>query len=290
MTYFIAEICSNHLNNLNRCKKIIDKAKEIGCDAVKFQLFKANKLFSEEILKNSKSHRNIKKLELSKNLIPKLYSYTKKKKLDFGCTPFDMESLKFLKDYVDFYKIGSYELLRKDLFQECLKIKKKIIFSTGMATQNEINDILNLFKKKNFYNFSILRCVSSYPADIKMINLESIKTLKEIVKKKFKGKKIRIGWSDHSRNKGVVLKSIYKYESDIVEFHLDLDGKGPEYKAGHCWLPSEFKEVIELSKYSKDFDGDGKLNYQKIEKNERNWRSDPTDGLRPIKSQRKKFI
>tara|TARA_B100000780_G_scaffold277032_1_gene246852 strand:+ start:930 stop:1802 length:873 start_codon:yes stop_codon:yes gene_type:complete len=290
MTYFIAEICSNHLNDFNRCKKIIDKAKEIGCDAVKFQLFKADKLFSEEILKKSKSHRNIKKLELSNKLIPKLYNYTKKKKLDFGCTPFDIESLKFLKDYVDFYKIGSYELLRKDLFLECLKHKKKIIFSTGMATQKEINDILDLFKKKNFYNFSILRCVSNYPTDIKMINLESIKTLKNIVKKKFKNKKISVGWSDHSRNKGVVLKSIYKYDSDIVEFHLDLDGRGPEYKGGHCWLPNEFREVIKLSKYNKYFDGDGKLKYQITEKKERNWRSDPTDGLRPIKSERKKFL
>ena len=290
MTYFIAEICSNHLNDFNRCKKIIDKAKEIGCDAVKFQLFKASRLFSPEILKNSKSHRNIKKLELSKELIPKLYNYTKKKKLDFGCTPFDLDSLKFLKNYLDFYKIGSYELLRTDLFLECMKIKKRIIFSTGMATQKEICDVLNLFKKKNFYNFSILRCVSSYPADIKMINLKSIKTLKKLVEKKFKGKKIRVGWSDHSRDKGVVLKSIYKYESDIVEFHLDLDGKGPEYKAGHCWLPAEIKEVIELSKYSKQFDGNGKLRYSKAEKKERDWRSDPCDGLRPMKSYRKNFL
>ena len=80
MTYFIAEICSNHLNDINRCKKLIDKAKEIGCHAVKFQLFKAEQLFAKEILLKSKQHKKIKKLELSRKLIPKLSNYAKKKK------------------------------------------------------------------------------------------------------------------------------------------------------------------------------------------------------------------
>lgn len=79
MTFFIAEICSNHLNNFNRCKKIIDEAKKIGCDAVKFQLFKSDKLFAPEILNKSKSHKNVKNLELSLKLIPKLKNYSKKK-------------------------------------------------------------------------------------------------------------------------------------------------------------------------------------------------------------------
>ena len=56
MTFFIAEICSNHLNNLSRSKKLIDEAKRIGCDAVKFQLFKADKLFAPAILKKSVSY------------------------------------------------------------------------------------------------------------------------------------------------------------------------------------------------------------------------------------------
>lgn len=290
MTYFIAEICSNHLNNFDRCKKLIKKAKEIGCDAVKFQLFEAEKLFSKEILLNSKSHKNLKKLELSRKLIPKISNYAKKIKIDFGCTPFDIQSLRFLRKYIKFYKIGSYELLRKDLFLECIKLKKKIIFSTGMASQYEIDQILNLFKKKKFYNFSILRCVSSYPSNFKITNLKSIETLRQKLKKKIKNKTIKVGWSDHSKNEGVILKSIYKYNADIIEFHFDLDGKGTEYKGGHCWLPNEIKKIIDLAKINKYLDGNGKLNFQIIEKNERNWRSDPTDGLRPIKKERKKYI
>ena len=91
------------------------------------------------------------------------------------------------------------------------------------------------------------------------------------------------------KNLGVILKSIYKYNSEIIEFHLDLDGKGPEFKGGHCWLPNEIQDVIKLTKDGHKFDGNGRINYQKSEKNERNWRSDPRDGLRPILSERRKF-
>ena len=47
-TKFIAEIGSNHNKSLKRCYMLIDKAKELGFYAVKFQLFKINKLFSKD--------------------------------------------------------------------------------------------------------------------------------------------------------------------------------------------------------------------------------------------------
>lgn len=37
---FIAEVSSNHHRDLGRCLQFIDTAAEIGCDGVKFQLFK----------------------------------------------------------------------------------------------------------------------------------------------------------------------------------------------------------------------------------------------------------
>ena len=150
MTFFIAEICSNHLNDFNRCKKIIDEAKKIGCDAVKFQLFKSNKLFAPEILNKSKSHKNVKKLELSLKLIPKLKNYTKKKGLLFGCTPFDLEAVDFLSRFVDFFKIGSYELLRLDIFERCLKYKKKIIFLQEWHPKMKLKKFCIYLKKRNF--------------------------------------------------------------------------------------------------------------------------------------------
>ena len=106
---FIAEVSSNHNRNLKRCKKFIDIASDIGCYGIKFQLFKIEKLFHSKILKKSKKHRDRKKWELPTEFIPILSKYSRKKGLKFGCTPFYLEAVKFLKPYVDFYKIASYE-------------------------------------------------------------------------------------------------------------------------------------------------------------------------------------
>ena len=61
---FVAEVSSNHCCDLNRAKEFIKVSFEIGCQAVKFQLFKIDKLFSSEILAKSKIHRDRKEWEL----------------------------------------------------------------------------------------------------------------------------------------------------------------------------------------------------------------------------------
>ena len=83
--------------------KFIDVASDIGCNAVKFQLFKIDELYAPEILKNSKT-QNRKKWELPVEFIPALSKYCKKKNIQFGCTPFYINAVSQLKDHVDFFK------------------------------------------------------------------------------------------------------------------------------------------------------------------------------------------
>ncbi|MEX0298786.1 MAG: N-acetylneuraminic acid synthase, partial [Kordiimonas sp.] len=44
MPFFIAEVSSNHAQNLERCFEFIDVAASVGCQAVKFQLFRVDEL------------------------------------------------------------------------------------------------------------------------------------------------------------------------------------------------------------------------------------------------------
>jgi N-acetylneuraminate synthase len=111
MVKFIAEVSSNHSRNIDRTIEFIDSASKIGCDAVKFQLFKIDKLFAPEILRNSKHHRERKQWELPLKFLPVLSKRCKEKKIQFGCTPFYIDAVKELEPYVDFYKVASYELL-----------------------------------------------------------------------------------------------------------------------------------------------------------------------------------
>ena len=276
---FIAEVSSNHNKNLKRCYDFIDEAASIGCYSVKFQLFKIDQLFSRDVLKRSKEHRKRKNWELPEKFIPKIYERCKKKKIKFSCTPFYLDAVDKLNKYVDFFKISSYEILWKDLLIKCAKTKKPIIISSGMATLKEITEAVKILKKNGCKDVTILHCVSQYPADISNCNLKSISYMRKKIK-------CKVGWSDHTVNPLIINSAIQDFEANIIEFHLDIDGKGYEFNQGHCWMPETIGPLISFYKNKKIIFGSNKKKYSKDEKKERPWRADPLDGLRPIKNKR----
>ena len=50
MVFIIAEIGTNHMGSLKVAKKIIDLAKDAGCDAVKLQKKNVEKIYTKEFL------------------------------------------------------------------------------------------------------------------------------------------------------------------------------------------------------------------------------------------------
>jgi len=242
----IGEVSSNHNKNLKRCFKFIDLCSELKFYAIKFQLFKIEKLFSRDVLKRSKKHRNRKKWELPISFIPKIFTYCKKKKIKFGCTPFYIEAVDILKPYVDFFKISSYELLREDLLIKCAQSKKTVIISTGMATYDEVKNAVKTLKKNKCKKIVVMHCISNYPAKIENCNLNSIKYLSKKLN-------CEIGWSDHSANPLLINEILIKYRIKFLEMHLDLDGKGYEYDFGHCWLPNEVKKLVDFFNNKKKY-------------------------------------
>jgi sialic acid synthase SpsE len=280
---FISEVCSNHNSKLSRALEFIDKSSDIGCYSVKFQMFKISKLFSNEILKKSKIHRQRIKWELDNKYIEKIASRCEQRKIKFSCTPFYLEAVDLLKDYVSFFKIASYELLWDDLLKKCAQTKKPIIISTGMSSYKEIKTAYRKLKNFGCNDISVMHCVSNYPANPLNCNLSTIKKIRSDLK-------CKVGWSDHSKDTDVLLRSILKWNSDIIEFHMDLDGKGVEYNFGHCWLPHEISPLIRLLNGPHIYDGRPKIHATKSELNEQKWRRDPIDGFRPLISTRKKFL
>lgn len=279
---FVSEVSSNHSQDLNRAKEFIKVSSQIGCQAVKFQLFKIDKLFSPEILAKSKTHRDRKEWELPIEFLPELSSYSHKLGLLFSCTPFYLEAVKELEPYVDFYKIASYELLWDELIIECAKTGKDLVLSTGMATLDEIEHAVEVFKRHSNSKLTLLHAISGYPTPVNEANLKAIKTLRD----KFK---LEVGLSDHSVSKDVITRSIYKWDASMIEFHLDLDENGAEYKSGHCWLPNQMKDTIDGIKNGFLADGTGEKVPAPSEIDDRLWRADPSDGLRPFKELRETF-
>ncbi len=280
MTKFVAEVASNHNKDIKRCLEFIDISANIGCNAVKFQLFKIEELFAPEILRKSEFHRKRKSWELPIEFLPELYNRCLAQNLEFACTPFYLAAVEELYPYVSFYKIASYEILWKDLLIECARTKKPVVLSTGMATLDEIREAVNTLKKNGCEDLTLLHCVSSYPTKIKECNLAFIETLREEFN-------CKVGWSDHCVSEAVIFRAIHRWKAEIIEFHLDIDGKGEEFSFGHCWLPQKIEKVIKWTKQGIEADGSFKKLLTKNEIEERNWRADPIDGLRPLKLYRR---
>lgn len=279
--YLIAEVSSNHQGDLKRCFDFVDTASELGFDAVKFQLFEVEKLFSKEALTAKPELLERKKWELPLDFIPRIKERCTERGIDFGCTPFHLEAVEFLKNYVDFFKIASYELLWDELLVWCARTGINTIISTGMANLDEINHAVKILRANNCEP-TILHCVSAYPTPSREVNLSAIQTIRNETG-------CETGWSDHTTNPAVIYRAIHRWGAKVIEFHLDLEGKGEEFSSGHCWLPGSIEEVIKNVQYSESFDGDGLKQPQPSEKDDREWRADPSDGLRPLKSVRNNY-
>src|SRR6202012_2063515 len=135
---FIAEASSNHGRDLSRALAFVDAAADAGCDAVKFQLFKIDRMFAPEILAQSPKHRARAEWELPLSHLAPLAEHCSARKIQFSCTPFYLEAVAELAPFVDFYKVASYELLVSDLLKACARTGKPVVLSTGMATMEEI--------------------------------------------------------------------------------------------------------------------------------------------------------
>ncbi len=276
MTQFIAEVSSNHHRDLARCFDFIDTAARIGCDAVKFQLFKIDQLFAPEILAKSETHSQRKGWELPLDFLPELARRSHDQGIQFSCTPFYLDAVAELEPHVDFYKIASYELLWDDLIRACARTGKPLILSTGMATLPEIQHAVATARDANCAELTVLHCISGYPTPQGECNLAAIDTLRTACGS-------AVGWSDHSVSSAVLYRAIHAWSASTIEFHLDLDGEGEEFATGHCWLPAQMQTVIDNVRLGRSADGNGDKQPAPSELPDRDWRADPTDGLRPLR-------
>ncbi len=200
----------------------------------------------------------------------------------FACTPFDLEAVEELAPHVAFYKIASYELMWDALLRACAATGKPVVLSTGMATIGEIERAVATLRDAKASAITLLHTVSAYPTPPAEANLASIDLIRRATG-------CAVGWSDHTVSPGVIHRAVHRWGAAFVEFHLDLDETGAEYAAGHCWLPQRIAPVIAAVREGEAADGDGLKTCAPSELPDREWRADPSDGLRPLRSMRAKW-
>ncbi|MCP5068568.1 MAG: N-acetylneuraminic acid synthase [bacterium] len=286
--WFVAEVSSNHQSDLDRCLLFVDRAAEIGCQAVKFQLFRVDELFAPEILAASPLHRAREQWELPTAFLPAIADRCHERDIWFGCTPFSLRAVDELAPFVDFLKIASYELLYEPLLHHAAKQDKPLVLSTGMARADEVAHAVKLVDSAGCRDLTLLHCVSGYPAPANEANLAAIETLRRLGET-ILGRSCPVGWSDHSVQPGVIHRAVHRFNACMIEFHLDLDGQGEEFEAGHCWLPDAIAEVIREVRVGQGAEGDGHKGPAPCELPDLGWRADPADGWRPLRGTRQEL-
>jgi sialic acid synthase SpsE len=276
---FVAEVSSNHGRDLGRSLAFVDTASRIGCAAVKFQLFRVEELFAPEILARSPTHRARSQWELPQEFLAPLAARSREIGIQFACTPFSLRAVEVLAPHVDFYKVASYELVWDDLLRACAATGKPVVAATGMATIDEVAHAADVLRSAGCTDPILLHCTSGYPTPVEQCNLAAIDTIRDATR-------ARVGWSDHSVSPAVIFRAVHRWRAEMVEFHLDLDGTGAEFAAGHCWLPKQIAPVIEGIHHGVAADGTGDKRPVEVEAADRQWRADPSDGLRPTRAVR----
>ncbi len=222
-TYIIAEIGINHNADMEIAKRLIDIAKSSGCDAVKFQKRNPDVCVPEHqkgVMRDTPwgrmTYLDYKyKIEFEKEEYDIIDEYCQSRDIDWSASPWDLDSLKFLSQYnIPFIKIPSALLTYDELLLESCKTGKKVILSTGMSTEKEIDHAVKILQD-NATEFAILHCNSSYPAPLEELNLSYIKTLKN----KYN---CQVGYSGHEFRLGTTVASVY-LGAEILERHITLD-------------------------------------------------------------------
>ena len=217
--YFVAEMNTSHFGNIETAKQMIDTAKEIGCDCVKFQSFSAETLYSKTYyMENRFAQRFVKRYSLSFEEQKLLAEYCASRGIAFASTPYSRSEVDFLINEcnVPFIKVASMDLNNYPYLEYIAKTGVPIILATGMGETEEIEKAVETIAGTGNDNLCLLHCISIYPPELSTIHLNNIIGLK----KKFP--QYPIGFSDHSLGTEMDSAAI-ALGACLIEKHFTLD-------------------------------------------------------------------
>ena len=217
--YIVAELNTSHFGDIKIAKKMIDKAKETGCDCVKFQSWSADTLYCDSYYKeNLIAHRVVKKFSLNDAQLKDLSMYADHTGIDFSSTPYSIEEAKFLVEEcaVPFVKIASMELNNLPYLTQLGELGVPLVLSTGMGTFEEIHRAVRTIQNTGNDKLIILHCTSVYPAKPEVIRLQNIAALR------IDFPQFPIGYSDHSQGIEIPAASV-ALGACLIEKHFTLD-------------------------------------------------------------------
>ena len=254
-TFVVAEASANHNQNFKTAVSMIKKAKECGADAIKFQAYTPDSLTADFknrhfIVRHPKwgdqtLYRLYEKAYTPLDWFGRLKEVADSEGILFFATAYDKTGVDLLEELdVPLHKVSSFELVDLPLIEYVAGTGKPVMLSTGMASPGEIREAVGAAKAGGAGDITLLKCVSSYPADPKDMNLVTIPDMK-------KSFNCRIGLSDHTLGTAVSIVAV-SLGAVVIEKHFTLsrNARGPD--SFFSIDPAELKRLVSEVRIAED--------------------------------------
>jgi len=263
--YLIAEVGINHNGSMDITKQLIDEAADAGFDAVKFQKRTVEKVYTKEMLDSPRespwgtTQRDQKMgLEFGREQYEDIDHYCQVKGIDWSASAWDVDAQYFIRDFgVSFNKVASAMLGHWPLLREIASERKKTFISTGMATLDEIDEVVNLFSSADC-PFELLHCNSTYPMREEDANLNCIPMLKARYG-------CDVGYSGHESSLIKVCVTAVTLGATSIERHITLDRAMYGSDQAASIETHVLKSFVESLRRIPAIMGDGKLKISEAE-------------------------
>lgn len=247
--FIIAELSGNHDQSLDKALAMVDAAAKCGADALKIQTYTADSMTldvnsGEFVIQDAGNLWQGKSLyQLYQQAMTPwdwhqaIFERAASHGMLAFSTPFDIAAVNYLEQLnVPCYKIASFENSDHALLAAVAKTGKPVIMSTGMATQTELAESVEVLRANGCKDLILLKCTSHYPADPVDANLATIPHMASLFS-------CQVGLSDHTAGIGVAVASVV-LGATVIEKHFVLDRSEGGVDAEFSLEPEEFTALV----------------------------------------------
>jgi len=278
-TFIIAEAGANHNRDLSMAMKLIDVAVDSKVDAIKFQTYSSETLYSK-YTPDFAGYKNIPKLMKDIEL-PRDWQKTLKSKCDdngieFMSTPFDERAVNELFDLgVKRFKIAGFEATDPRFVKYVATTGLPLIISLGIGS--DLNTMFNIQRliydlddvidvHMGIYDFSdeqkitFLHCNNAYPTPFEDINLGQMRSMLGFCDNHKWFENTDIGLSDHTE--GILIPPVaVSLGAKVIEKHFTLNRElsGPDHP--FAIEPDELKDMVKNIRLVESSMGEKKTRY-----------------------------
>jgi sialic acid synthase SpsE len=257
--FVIAEAGANHNRDLTMARELIAVAAEAGADAVKFQTYSAETLYSRhtprftylEGVSDKSTWDLIKSIELPRDWQPLLAEEARRRGILFMSTPFDHRAVDELQALdVPAFKIASFEIVDLPLVRRAAATGKPLIISTGLADLEDIQDAVAACEAAGNRQVALLQCASLYPAPPARVNLRAMATMRQAFG-------VPTGLSDHTLGIHVPVAAV-ALGAAVIEKHYTLSRTLPGPDHPFAVEPAELTAMVRQIRDVEAALGDGR--------------------------------